>query len=70
MKKITKYIISIIIGSVLILFAALDSPSTDVRTPSFVYSIPSVVLFGGYFALGIGIVGLIQEFRKKMKTHV
>ncbi len=67
MKKITKYIISIIVGSAIILFAAFDSPSADIRTPSTFYSMPNMVLYGGYFALGIGTVGIIQEFRKKRK---
>lgn len=67
MRRVTKWKTLIIIGSSLLFVFSVVPHFVDVRTLGFVFAIPSLILYGGYFALGMGIVGLIQERRKKRK---
>lgn len=53
------------IGASLLFAFSVIPHFVDMRTLGFVFAAPSAVLYGGYAALGGGVIGLLSKRRKK-----
>ena len=71
MKRLYKWIFLSVLGLSLLFVFSVVPHFVDIRSMGFVFAVPSLVLYGGYFALGIGVVGIMQELRKKrLANHI
>jgi len=67
MKNITKSITLIVIGAAILIYYSVVPNLVNIQETNFLFAFANLIVIGGYFAIGMGSMGIIKEYRRKRK---